>query len=260
MELRSLQKKHVRSYAKNGWCRADFCEKYRCTEEEFESRVHQVFKDEKSAKECLEKISSNTGKRKPKRNTTDVDHSYDELNELQKEEVDLSKEVRKLEVDFQSLKKRHKEKLQNLRDKKSELEAFRDEILKERKKTERLIRQSNVVVEKMNETSKKWSEKTSALDEMRKRIEKLKKLTLCIFDDGTITNYEDGAEVKLDDAGHEGVYAELVKSEDLDNLRQREVKLLARLLTMRRNSSLEVEIICDSKELEEAFESLKKEE
>lgn len=255
--MKSLQKKNVRACAKNGWSTVDFCDKYRCTEDEFVARVNQIFKDEKSAKECLDKIAGNAGKRRPK-SKTEAKKPNDELKTLKTEEATLIKEAMKLEKEWYDLKERHRERRQDLRDKLNELKTLRADIEKEKKKTEKLIQRSSKVVDSMNGIAAKYKEKVSALDETRELIKKMSKVTLCVFDDGIITNYEDSSSATLDDNGHENIYTELVKSEYCDNLRQREVKVLARLLAMSENSALEVDVICDSKELEEAFGTLKK--
>lgn len=259
MELRSLQQKNVRVNIKNGWNLEDFCEKYRCTEDELKTRLDQIFKNKKAMRNCIDKIEKNSGKHKSKPKTVkaSVISEANELETLRREEATLSKGVMKLETEWEAQKAEHLERLKSLRDKKAELKEFRSQISKERKMTEKIIQQDNRIVEKMNDLTKRRNTLVATLEEKRARIEELKKLTLCVFDGGEITTY-DGSDVKLDDTGHEEIYAKLTEHELCDELRMRDVKTLARLLAMSNNSTIEVEIICDRKELEEIFETLKR--
>lgn len=277
MDLRQMTQKSVREGIKKGMTMADFCEKYNCSQEELEGRVGVLYKrSKKSAKSCLDQILANEKKaRKVKANkpAKEADRKPTEacsakpkaateapeekLRRLQMDEKKLSDAVMKLESDHKILTGKHRDCLKALRDKKAEIDQLKADFVQKCADYEALVGQNNALVKEMNAISDRRHEQKIILDDVRREIEELNKAILCVFNNGDITMF-DGSKVTLSDEGYEKIYESLCANDLCDELRQRDVKSLARLLAIAENTTLTVEVVCESEELETAFGLLKK--
>ena len=109
----------------------------------------------------------------------------------------------------------------------------------------------------MNEISKNRYDKVLALDELRERIAKLEVLSVCVYQDGSISPYEDGVNVTLDDSGYESLFSKFLSKDDFQHLRVVDIKSLARAIRIVENSALTIELMFDNSELEVIYDIYK---
>lgn len=274
MEINSLTQKSIKSGIKNGWTADDFCEKYQCSEEEFEKKVTQLYKSSKrsaNGKKVLAEIENNAKKHSGKKSSKKIakdsktvkapESAPDNLDELKTKERALSNQLMSLESKFYELKNQHTQHQKELRQTKKSLETLRKSYVELATKYETISGQADAIAQSMNEISKEGKIKREELKAVRESIESLKTITLCVFNSGEITVESTSTQViELDETGHDELYDSLAKNTLCDDLRQKDVKILARLLAINENITKDtdryIEVICDNEELEKIFQQL----
>ena len=104
----------------------------------------------------------------------------------------------------------------------------------------------------MNAVSKQRYPKVMELQELRTKIEKRMAVSLAVYDSGEIVILE-GADFNMDDSGHAEVYSQLIVSEECQELRLKDIKVMAKLLSIASNSERKINLVCDRPEMEEAY-------
>ena len=283
MDIKMLTPRNLNDGIKKGMTMGDFCEKYECSEEELTVQVGNLYsRNSSKAKEYISKIEANAKKARPKKvepeakeadeaataetesapdglATTEsipsaeavVSEQVAELEELKLSEVSLSREVMDLEAEHANFASYHKNCLAKLRDLRNDIARIKEEYDAKCEECDSLIQENNAYVEQMNDISAKLSNRRVVLDETRLKIAGLNKLIMEVYSAGEIyindSRVDEG--IELD----EGLYKELRDRPECDELRQREIKTLAKMLTFTRGSTLTVEVSCENEDLEIAY-------
>ncbi len=284
--------KKLQVYVKEGYTPEDVMDKHEITEEELLARLKHIYKAGDGSKAVAVYNDLVANRKKPhhiKRSSVKVSAAAAEetirdrlentnesntmvqpetsaakevseekeksLDELKKEEESLSKEVMQLESDHKELSGKHRACAKELRN----LEKVIDEL---EAKIEECDRQINEIAEKadsiavlMNEKCVQRKQKLAELNRLREEIEERGTVTICVTSDGVIEAPEN-PEFVIDDAGYQSVKDTIRDREEVEDLRVREVTTLAKLLKIAEKAS-RVNLICDSQELEIAFQALR---
>ena len=173
MRIGQLKAREVCEGIKNGFGVAHFCVKYDCTEQEFETRIKQLYsKNERDCKKKLSALRANDGKNAkkaararasmPKNNEPDTceeSATNDEvtaeatedivtvetatLEQLKTMESELSEELMQLESDHVEAAKLHRSCIETSRGLKKELEDIKVSLQNIRKKYEKIQNRFN---------------------------------------------------------------------------------------------------------------------
>ena len=283
MDIKMLMPRNLNDGIKKGMTMGDFCEKYECSEEELIAQIGNLYsRNSSKAKEYISKIEANAKKARPKKvepeakeadeaataetesapdglATTEsipsaeavVSEQITELEELKHSEASLSREVMDLEAEHESFASQHRNclaKLRGLRDEIAQLEELYSAKCEE---CDSIIQENNAYVEQMNNVSAKLSDRRAVLDETRLKIAGLDKLIMFVYSGGEIyindSRVDEGIEL------NEEFYMELRDKPECEELRQREIKTLTKMLTFAKSSTLTVEVTCENEDLEIAY-------
>lgn len=169
----------------------------------------------------------------------------------------LSSELIKAESETKRWDERsraHDGQLRELDEKLGKLEA---EMRKVKEKFDSVVGIAREVREKVDQARENQSRLQAAIEEKRQKLAELKRISICVYNDGTIAPLEDDTSVVIDDAGADDICTVLFSAAECQELRMRDVRTLARLIAIVKNSSLDFEAVCDNAELEKAFGALK---
>ena len=283
MDIKMLMPRNLNDGIKKGMTMGDFCEKYECSEEELIAQIGNLYsRNSSKAKEYISKIEANAKKARPKKvepeakeadeaATAETESALDglattesipsaeavvseqitELEELKHSEASLSREVMDLEAEHESFASQHRNclaKLRGLRDEIAQLEELYSAKCEE---CDSIIQENNAYVEQMNNVSAKLSDRRAVLDETRLKIAGLDKLIMFVYSGGEIyindSRVDEGIEL------NEEFYMELRDKPECEELRQREIKTLTKMLTFAKSSTLTVEVTCENEDLEIAY-------
>lgn len=284
MEIRMLKARNLNEGIKRGMTIEDFCQKYQCSEEELRTQIENLYSHNSSkAKEYMDQIEANSKKARPKKTdpenqaevvddastdeteNTDIELTAEptpsvetvisghvaELEELQRFEESLSREVMDLEANHNTYASMHKGCLARLRDLRDEIEQIEKEYEAKCEASDLVIQENNAYVEQMNDISTKLCERRAVLDETRQKIAGLNKLIMFVYSGGEI--YINDSRIDEEIALDEKLYNELRDKPECDELRQREIKVLTKMITFARSSTIVVEVTCESEDLEIAY-------
>lgn len=274
-----VTKKAIRSGAKTGKTTEDFCNKYQLQEEDFREVVFKIFDDPSIAKDLLDQIHKNgthtkrankkkgPGKKKataqattiateaesPTEQTENTVLDLDSLSveELSAEEKKVSTKLMEVEKEIESL--RSKRYLATC--KMSKIEEWLIDIQFQVVKKEGEFKDAKKERDDIDEqTETKKAEKAkleTTIKNIRNTIVEKSKVTFFVYENGEITCDEVG--FQADYLGCESKFDSLIKGGEYDNLRVTELRTLAQVLTIAKNSDRKLEFIFDSEELEQAY-------
>lgn len=275
----------------------DFCVAYGCSEEEFNNHIHTIFPRERKRGDIFRKLNRNKntkdktpiapktqsaaetpkkrasvkpekGKRteskkpktepetEPKTEPETEPEAKPTLLEIYKQkEESLSNEICRLESEHKEAWSEHRAVADNIRAITERVEQLKLELKHCVDDYEGQATRARELEDQMNECKEAWKPKRAELDQVRARIAELTTITVFVYDDGTIE--AEGCKLSFD--GWETRYDELLRSESdiLDNLRKKDLRTLAKLLSMN-DSEHTFSLAFDSSELEEAFKVMKK--
>ena len=283
MDIKMLDTKGIKNGIKRGLTVGDFCDKFNCTPDELETRIGNLYSHNSSkAKSYMTEIEANSKKARPKKaepenqvedeeviaiDETDVagDDSAEpapdaetvvseqatELEGLKRSEESLSREVMDLETEHESFSKQHKGCLAELRVLRDEIEQIEKEYEIKCGKCDLIIQENNAYVEQMNDITVKLREKRAVLDETRHKIAGLNTLIMFVYSGGEI--YINDSRVDEGIVLDEELYKELRDRPECDELKQREIKTLAKVITFARKSTITIEVTCENEDLEIAY-------
>ena len=178
-----------------------------------------------------------------------------EIEELKKTELAQSDEVMELESQYKELATQRKTLSDELKLTVETAGQLKAAYEKKYLEFEALTDRFNGLVEPMNALSEKRCIKKAALEETRRKKEELSKITIFIYDDGSVS-ISDTEIIIPDDASSRALYGELISKPECEDLKLKEIKTLAKVLLIARNTSFTVEVICDNAELENVFKTL----
>lgn len=283
MDIKMLQTKKLNDCIKKGMTIEDFCEKYECSEEELSTQIGNLYsRNPSKAKEQISRIEANAKKARPKKaepkveeanetvtaeaeNATEestaaeqtsdvkdvVSNQIAELKELELYEASLSKKVMDLEAKYESFAGPHRNCLAKLRGLRNEIARIKEEYDAKCEECDLIIQENNAYVEQMNIVSVELGENKAVLDETRLKIAGLDKLIMFVYSGGEI--YINDSRVDESIELNEKLYKELRDKPECDELRQREIKVLTKMLTFAKSSTLTVEVTCENEDLEIAY-------
>jgi hypothetical protein len=172
----------------------------------------------------------------------------------QKEES-LSNEICRLESEHKEAWNEHRAVADNIRAITERVEQLKLELKHCIDDYEGQMAKARELEDQMSECTEAWRPKRAELDQVRTRIAELTTITVFVYDDGTI----EAEDCKLSFDGWETRYDELLRSESdtLDNLRKKDLRTLAKLLSLSNNEHT-FAFAFDNSELEEVFKVMKK--
>lgn len=282
MEIRMLKPKNLNDGIKRGMTMEDFCKKYQCSEEELRTQIENLYSHNSSkAKDYMGQIEANSKKARPKKakpedqtevmedvdtaDNTEVEFPFEstpiaeaivsehvaELEELKSSENSLSHEVMDLEAEHVALAGQHKRCLAELRVLRDEIAQLEEEYTIKCDKCDLIIQENNSYVEQMNDISAKLCDKRAVLDETRQKIAGRDRLIMFVYSAGEI--YIDDLRIDEGIALNEELYKELRDRPECDELKQREIRTLTKMVAFARGSTITVEVTCESEDLEIAY-------
>ena len=267
----TLTRKQVRLGLKKGWGASKFCEKYGVTESELSERISQLYKYQKKVSGVLSELKVNEKKfnhhKQEVKNRKGVSVSTvteetkglgetpevsDDLEFLIKEEKRLSTEIIGLETWHKEEAEKRRGRLKEMRAIKQEIEQLEESLKQACKEFEETVEQADSLAENMNAISRQRYPKVIELQELRAKIEERMSVSLAVYDSGEIVILE-GTDFNMDDSGHAKVYSQLIVSEECQELRLKDIKVMARLLSIASNSERKISLVCDRPEMEEVY-------
>lgn len=190
--------------------------------------------------------------------TTDNTPLANPLTSLRERENELSSTVIALEEQSKRLNAAHQTRVHQLRDLQIALEKLRAELANQVTLYDQLLAENNQLVEQMNEISATRRQKLTELQQVRREIALGTPISIFFYADGSIETSENAEKVDdfcVDETGSEQLYADLLNSSLCQNLRVREIRILARAVAISRNTEYTLEPAFENPELESCFAS-----
>ena len=287
MEM-TIDRKALKLGIKNGFGFSEFEERYGMDRDNLTESVFILYKkNRETAEDLLREIGRNEKKHEKERAKEPVveykgvpieefkSMSMDEFmklengtaNDTQKdtipEKVKLESEIHELqdtvakyEADDKRWISKRQASLEEMAKLEDELKKLKEKLVSVKMKYGAIAERDEKIVKKMNETHTKLEESRTLLKEKRRRLDELNRLVICAYDDGTIAPMDESIEIILDDTGSDDLYLKLVTRAECQDLKAREILILARLLKIVENSTSRIEVACDTVEMEKAYNAL----
>lgn len=286
--MADVEYKAIRKHVSQGWDWEDFEAKYSLTKDQLKEHIARICRTKSWAKSIIRGIERNA-KRKAKMvkgaenagdknldakstadtadtaanldveksNSTNIGDVLADLRNCEGIEHEI---VINLKMTHKGLVRQHRESLDRLRSIEREVKDIQKMLLAKGEEYDRVVSDIDEIIEQMRATSSERREHVARLDGIRQRIARLEKATLCAYTDGTIAPYYEDCEVALDDTGYEALLPELIVAEACQDLRAKDLRVLARLILIERNakkSGVTIEVISEIEGLEKALETLR---
>lgn len=269
--------KAVRVAIKSGMTRDEFCSKHQVSAEELADSLTLIFKrDSDEVKDVLQKFAAN-GKRKRKQHKKAVEEPENveaerepessnpaseqaelvmpkDIDGLKKLETEMSQALIALESQHKDLSSEHKDRIEELRAVNRELDTLRNKLDQQAKLFHEIAEKANYFAEAMAKNTAERRKREEELAKVRARIDDLSKIDVAVCADGTIALLDEELDVSLDETGWEERYKAMRCDSKYDELKGTEIKILARVLTIKANSSLDLVFVFDNSDLETAYE------
>ncbi len=287
MEM-TIDRKGIKTGIKNGFGFSEFKEKYGMDKDDLTNSVLTLYKNNRDeAESLLREIGRNEKKREKERKRESVKEykgipideiknmSMDEFMELENntssntqmteipekiklenEIHELEEEVAKYEAEYKRWMKKHRTSAEEMGKLEEELKKLKDKLISTKSKYGAIAERDSKIVEKANEVLAKQKESEALLKGKRQRLDELNRLAICVYADGTIVPMDESIEITLDDTGSDDLYLKLVTRSECQDLKAREIQVLARLLKIVENSSSEIEVVYEITEMEKAYHAL----
>lgn len=289
--MADVEYKAIMKHVSQGWDWEDFEAKYGLTKDQLKEHIARICRTKSWAKSIIRSIERNAKKKakmvkdaenagdknldaKSTADTADAADTVanldvegsnstnigDVLADLRKHEGVEHEIVINLEMTHKGLIRQHRESLDHLRSIEREVKDIQKMLLAKGEEYDRVVSDIDGIIEQMRATSSERREHVTRLDGIRQRIARLEKVTVCVYTDGTIAPYYEDCEVALDDTGYEALLPELIVAEACQDLRAKDLRVLARLILIERNakkSGITIEVISDVEGLEKALETLR---
>ncbi len=271
--MKNMTQKSVNFDINHGYTVMDFCEKYGySSKDELVEALRKVFPIERASDRVLRKIQAND--KLPRRDESGRDESGDApkaqqkkepapkkeaetssptLDELKNSETQMSAEVIELEkrcVDLNeerlSSRKRFAEIIEDIKHLKETCEA-------KVREAEEIVAKDQKVSKKLTELGRALQTRREELEDTRRRIECLSKIEICVYSDRRIAPFDEASKIDLDDSGHEERYERLSKCPEAEDYRPRDLRVVARILSIVDNLGRPVELIFEDEEVKQAY-------
>lgn len=284
MNIRQISSRAIRNEKKRGASFKDLCEKYQCTEEALEDVIRRFFYG--GASEMIAELREVDKKRERRENHRSANsHPKDSvipppvghfqasvplalasstshpnqslLTELNSREEELSNSVIKLESQHKALASQHRDCLKDLRQIYTEISTLKQQLEAQAEAYEKLALRNNEIVQSMNQISSQRRDQLALLESVRAEIKANQVIGICAYANGVIEPLEKTVAITLNETGSEELYSQLILRDDFQDLRLRDIRIIARLASIFRNSSdLKLEPCFENETLEPFFRSL----
>ena len=290
-KLYKLSVKNLKRMLKQGDTLEEFLRKYKCDETELRTHILKLYGDTTMAEraweammenakiaETFENAEAGTGADAEAENGVNVEAENDAenddkidtetsstgetaevgigeastLEELNRtlenmllEKRGLDEKYNEVDVQFKKCCKEHAEIW-------NEIERLSAELAQKRKMFEDKDKECAFEWFKCGELDRKRAICAEQIHAIRERINELTVVRLMIRADGTVEALND-PDLTLDDNGQEEVYAALMHDAAYEDLRVREIRLLARVVCIARNAERQVEAEFEAEELDAAY-------
>ena len=119
------------------------------------------------------------------------------------------------------------------------------------------VAERNATIQKLDEIKLKLSDDRAALVEMRQKSGELEAIMVFAYADGRIVIVDEDEELLISDVkGADSVYHDLLEKPECENLRVKDIRVLAKLVALKEISPFLVDLACDDEELGKIFHSL----
>lgn len=285
MKINQLNAREVRKTIQRGLGIIHLCTKYECTEEELKAQIGRIYKrNDRDRDDIIVSLVENDHKASKKSITAEAIQEKAETTEMievaeSTEVIDItkvpidmlvvkdltleqlivlekiwSKATMDLESEHKALTRKHHGFADKIRHYKKQLGEIKSQLRRIKQEFDGILKEDAVLIERSVEISSEHNKNQVKLDEMRARINFLTKVVIYVYDDGTIAS--ENPEIILDDSGNEDLYLILRENAECENLRLKEIKILAKVLQIIKHLSDNYEIVFDNAEIEEVFKKL----
>ncbi|MDO4752626.1 MAG: hypothetical protein Q4A36_00060 [Candidatus Saccharibacteria bacterium] len=261
--MRTLTSKVVKTGIKNGFTVKDFCRKYSIMGEgAFLEQLERAF-PHGGSEQMLREIRQNEKNRRPKRKQPSVSITTSSNNEvvetkevntleaLKIQEASLSNQIIDLESQHKELAGQRRGYLLKLRKIQQKVDEICHELEEMQTAYEKMAVVNNDVVGQMNQISRDRAQKLAELTTVRAEIARLETTTIAVYEDCGVEIVE-GKEIAIDPE-IDGLAHRLIEMEICENLTIKQIRTLAKIITISRSTASKVEFIFDNSSLEAAF-------
>ncbi len=175
-----------------------------------------------------------------------------ELRQLESAESDA---VVELELKHKELTNQHRNYIKALRTLRDEIDAMKQVLLAKGEQYEQIVAKIDSLTAEMRSVSLERRDRVAQLDDVQQQIVALETVVVCAYEDGTIAPFEE-IEIALDDSGYTELLPQLVIADACQDLRGRDIHMVARLLRIYQNAEVKIEVISEIEGLEQAFTEL----
>ena len=287
MTLATLTGKKVRISIKRGWTTDDFCGKFGCSTDELFARIGQLYTVRETALQVWSEIAANEKKARKatkvaeaeiveevaqqviaEETTDSVEEAEPETAEPVTENPALA-ELREIEekqsATVVNLEKEHTALASERYNLRKSFQRVREELMEIRAafeakghEAEEIVQKDNELVNRMNEIAVVYREERASLETIRDRIKEAFKIAIGVYSNGEITLLEE-SEIVLDETGHEELFETLREREEAEDFRPRDLRVVARLMTIVSRLTVPFDITFDNDEVQLGYELFGKE-
>ena len=200
-------------------------------------------------------VTKTTGLNEATEPKTGTNSVTEMLNALHQSETAISARVIELEVEHKALVNAHREEIGRLHSIEEALGRAEQILLQMNSEYERAVGKIESLLQRMSNVSQERAQEVARLTEIRGQIEELNTIVICAYTNGTIAPFEDNG-LKLDDSGHDQIYDNLMRRDECLDFRARDIQIIARLISIQRNTPAKIEVISEIEGLEQAFIAL----
>lgn len=181
----------------------------------------------------------------------------EQLAQLQKLELIQSDGIIALESQHKTLARQHRERIKRLREINDALNQLQYEFQAKASEYEAIVTENNDLVSQMNQISAQRAEKVALLAQTRETIATLTAVTVCAYENGEIAFLNETDSVHtLDESGSDELFCQMRTQELYDDLRGKDIRLLARMLSIIKNAQVRIEPVFENEELDAFFHTM----
>lgn len=224
------------------------CERYDCTEAEFNRRLRQLYKH--STDDVISRIKKSADKAaKPAKKpdpipepapteVADDDETY--LLELRASEITLREEIYRLEIDYEDHAVVHRDCIRQIKAEKEEIDKLTSELEDHLARVKLIANQNNSEVATMNSLCAARRTKREDLENVQAQIAELTRVRLYVEADGNIR--VKSSSIEIDDTGSAELAAELFADQRYESYRVVAIRTAARVISVVSHLSIQAEV------------------
>ena len=282
--LQSLSLVSLMTMVNNGATTESICNEYSCSEEEFRTRLGEICSRKGTIDSVLANIARNEKKASPESPAVKSEPQVaagaamvgasaprkalsPELNNLTSQESELALKITSFENKSNELLNKHYANTKDLREReeaveaargafesaRSAFEAAKDEFEKQERLYDECVETDKKLTEEIASVKVSQQEAEKELEETRKQIYELTHASIRVLADGSFEQTSGKTQMVFDDAGSDALFKSLSEKEEYEDLPVKKVRILAKLIKVVENSSLELEVSCEDADIERAF-------